>query len=216
MNEPKSAQAGFTEMYRSVAPWDVDHPQREFVQRLGQITGDVLDAGCGTGEHSLWLARAGRRVLGIDFTEVAIERARQKQAARGLDATFQVHDVTRLDQLTFATTDDGQVDCVIDSGLFHCLDDPGRAAYVSGLAQVVRPGGHVFLMCFSELEPGSDGPRRVSQPELEQAFADGWKFDSIDPARFEIIPDLTGFEFSPGGPKSYFCTIRRQPQAGDA
>jgi hypothetical protein len=40
-------------------------------------------------------------------------------------------------------------------------------------------------MCFSDEEPGTEGPRRVSRRELSDAFADGWEIESIEPTQFE-------------------------------
>ena len=56
-------------------------------------------------------------------------------------------------------------DSVIDSGLFHVFSDDDRRRYVEGLAHVLKPGGRLFLLCFSDEEPGTQGPRRVSQKE---------------------------------------------------
>jgi hypothetical protein len=80
---------------------------------------------------------------------------------------------------------------------------------VAGLANVVKPGGRVFLMCFSNAEPGTDGPRRVSERELRDAFSKGWEIESLKPSRFETRADLKEFTFSPGGPKTWFAIIRR-------
>ena len=60
---------------------------------------------------------------------------------------------------------------MIDSGLFHVFSDQDRQRYVEGLAAVLKPGGRLFLMCFSDEEPGTQGPRRVSKQELHDAFA---------------------------------------------
>ena len=99
---------------------------------------------------------------------------------------------------------------MIDSGLFHVFSDDDRRRYVEGLAQVIEPGGRLFLMCFSDEEPGTEGPRRVSQQELYDAFADGWEVESVQPVRFEVNPELTDITFSEGGPKAWFAVVRRK------
>src|SRR3954447_9058867 len=76
------------------APWDIDGPQ-PVIARLadgGAFAGTVLDAGCGTGENALPLAALGLSVVGVDVAETAIGIAREKAAARGLDAEFLVAD----------------------------------------------------------------------------------------------------------------------------
>ncbi len=100
-------------------------------------------------------------------------------------------------------------DSVIDCGLFHVFSDEDRARYVTGLASVVKPGGKIVMMCFSDKEPPGDGPRRVSQDEIRDAFAQGWDVESIKEARFETRPDLKDIRFSEGGPFAWFCVIRR-------
>ena len=55
----------------------------------------------------------------------------------------------------------------------------------------MKPGGRLFLLCFSDDEPGEQGPRRVSQKEIEVAFAKGWAVESIEPTRFKVRPART-------------------------
>src|SRR5437868_610901 len=54
------------------------------------------------------------------------------------------------------------------------VSDEDRRRYVEGLATVLKPGGRLFLLRFSDEEPGTPGPRRVSKEELHDAFAGGW------------------------------------------
>ena len=97
----------------------------------------------------------------------------------------------------------------IVSGSFHVFSDGDRKRYAEALATVLKPGGRPYLMCFSDDEPGTQGPRRVSKKELHTAFAQGWDVESIEPTRVETRPDLKEFTFSEGGPKAWFAVIRR-------
>ena len=81
--------------------------------------------------------------------------------------------------------------------------------FVAGMATVLRPGGQLFIWCFSDEEPGSEGPRRISQLEIRDSFHDRWKVQSIEATRFEAIPPPVGPNFSPGGPKSWLAKIER-------
>jgi hypothetical protein len=74
---------------------------------------------------------------------------------------------------------------------------------------VLRPGGKLFLLCFSDEEPGTQRPRRVSRQEIEDAFSQGWSIESIEPSRFEVRPDLKDLTFSEGGPRAWFVVVRR-------
>jgi SAM-dependent methyltransferase len=197
-------RALFENLYAGPAPWDIGKPQRQFTAIAAKVFSPVLDAGCGTGENALFFAARGLQVIGIDFVEEAIRRARVKAAERGLHAEFLVEDATALGDWgeLFAS--------VIDCGLFHVFSDDDRRRYVKGLARVLEPGGRLFLMCFSDEEPGTEGPRRVSRQELYDAFADGWEIEFLQPTQIEINPAFTEFTFSEGGPKAWFAVIRRQ------
>ncbi len=193
----------FADLYSGKAPWDIGKPQAAFLQVADKIAGSILDAGCGTGENALFFAQRGHEVTGIDFLAEPIARAKQKAAERGVAATFLVRDALTLNEFPDV------FDNVIDCGLFHVFRDEDRTRYVAGLAAVLKPGGRLWLMCFSDEEPGEHGPRRISRGELERTFAGGWKLGSIEPTRFEVHPDLPDFTFSPGGPKAWFVTATR-------
>ena len=49
----------------------------------------------------------------------------------------------------------------------------------------------------------------MSRRELQDAFAEGWVIESIEPARFEVRPDLKDLTFSEGGPRAWFVVVRR-------
>jgi cyclopropane fatty-acyl-phospholipid synthase-like methyltransferase len=192
-------------MYQGQAPWDTGRPQPAIVKlaQAGQIRGSVLDVGCGTGENLLYLAAGGHEAWGLDFVPVAIQRARTKAAERGIAAHFVVGNALELNKLG------RQFDTVIDCGLFHTFADEQRPVFVRGLTEVLRPGGLLHVLCFSDEEPGSEGPRRISRQEIRDAFQDGWKVQQIEPIHFESIPRPDGPKFSPGGPKAWLATIER-------
>src|SRR5437764_19703 len=152
-------RATFENAYAGQAPWDIGKPQAPFVAVAERVTSPVLDAGCGTGDAALFFAARGHRVTGIDFLDEPIRRARAKAAGRGLAVEFLVKDALTLGDW------DARFASVTDSGLFHVFSDADRLRYVQGLGHVVEPGGRLFLMCFSDEEPGTQGPRRVSRRE---------------------------------------------------
>jgi SAM-dependent methyltransferase len=186
------------------APWDIGRPQPAFARLAddGLLAGRVLDAGCGTGEHTLLAASAGADAVGIDLSALAIERAREKAAARGIKARFEVANALNLADLGLT------FDTIIDSGLFHVFDDSDRARYVEGLASVLRPGGTCHLMCFSDRQPGTVGPRRVTQEELRAAFGDGWAVLSVVADQFDLQPSFAGL-FGSASAEAWLATIER-------
>jgi cyclopropane fatty-acyl-phospholipid synthase-like methyltransferase len=134
---------------------------------------------------------------------VLLEVTEDEPAVERLGIPLRVMDALALKELPEV------FDSVIDSGLFHVFGDEDRRRYVEGLASVLKPGGRLFLLCFSDAEPGDQGPRRVSKKEIEDAFADGWVVESIEPSRYEVRPDPTDPSFSDGGPKAWFVVVRR-------
>jgi cyclopropane fatty-acyl-phospholipid synthase-like methyltransferase len=171
----------FDAAYQGRPPWDIGRPQKEFVElvRRGELTGSVLDIGCGTGENALFFAAEGFEVWGIDSVPKAIQKAQKKADDRGLTVHFLVLDTREILLLnrTF--------DTVTDSGFFHTLSDEDRPVFVDTLAAVLSPGGRYFMLCFSDLEPGGYGPRRITQREIQDSFCHGWSINYIRPAVFE-------------------------------
>ena len=170
----------FPEMYEGRPPWEIGGSQPELLRAFDELApvGSVLDLGCGTGEHVLELVRRGCEAWGLDSTAAAIEQARAKAAERGLEATFVVGDALELGGLgrTF--------DWVLDSGLFHVLDDEERRRYLAELPQVLPVGGRHLMLGFGRDPVRQVGPQGYDAGELRAFFA-GWEEELLRPASFE-------------------------------
>jgi SAM-dependent methyltransferase len=159
------------------APWVIGEPQPAVValEREGLIRGRVLDAGCGTGEHTILLTELGYDVLGIDFSAAAVELARANAERRGAAARFEVADALALSGAP-------RFDTVLDSALFHVFDDADRVRYLAALHAVCHPGAALHLLALSDVEPGI-GPR-ISEATVRAPFGDGWDLVDLRPSRY--------------------------------
>jgi len=121
--------------------------RNKFARLLDQaIPGDarILEMGCGTGQMSLYLARADRLVVGADLTRTSLELA--VAAAQRF----------KLNRVLFVETDlhrpglcAGSFDVVYSSGVLHHTPNP-RAAFAS-IARLARPGGIIVLGVYNAI-----------------------------------------------------------------
>jgi len=164
----------FEDSYRrGEPPWVIDQPQPAVValEEAGALTGPVLDLGCGTGEHTILLARLGYRVLGVDAAPAAVERARERARAAGVAAEFTVADAMQPAAL-------GRFATVLDSALFHVFGAQDRARYARALTDVVEPGGQVVVLALSTRGPGF-GPQ-IDDDAVPAAFtAPDWTVEDL-------------------------------------
>ena len=174
----------WNEAYTGTPPWDIGRPQPVFeaLLRDGEIRpGRALDVGCGRGANSILLAKAGCTVTGIDVAPDALADARARAEASRLKASFIQGSVLELDRFF----PEGAFDTGIDCGLFHVMEDDERPVYARHVHRVLRRGGSYFMMCFSDKQPGTEGPRRVSKSEIEGTFSGLFRINYIREAAFE-------------------------------
>jgi SAM-dependent methyltransferase len=161
-------------IYRISKPrWDDGSipPQVAQLASLKGETGNALDLGCGTGTHSIYLARQGFAVTGVDYSPTAIRQARQKASLAGVKPEFFVHDVTRLEFLR------GPFDIALDVGCFHGLDTTGRQRYALELNRLLQPGSILLVWGMGRLGFG------LFPNALEKAFTPGFKLVKVEPSQ---------------------------------
>jgi arsenite methyltransferase len=111
--------------------------------------GAVLDLGSGAGLDALLVAATGASVLGVDFSERMLSRARDSAKTMGLgNARFELGDAEAIPAAT------GSVDVGIVNGIFNL--NPAREEIFSELARVIRPGGELFTAELVLKGPRSD------------------------------------------------------------
>lgn len=121
-----------------------------------EARGRALDLGCGEGRNAIWLAKRGWAVVGVDYSEVAIERARKLAAGGGAQVDWVCEDITAY---------------AADPHAFHLVLvsylHVGRAERRRVLARIVEalaPGGELFLIghALRNLAEGVGGPQDPS------------------------------------------------------
>jgi tocopherol O-methyltransferase len=126
---------------------------------------DVLDAGCGVGGSSIWLAEnRGARACGINIQPLHLQLAREEARARGLDH------LVRFEERNYCDTgfEDASFDVVwaLES-VCHCDD---KLAFINEAYRVLRPGGRVMVADFFQLEADLD----EDEDRRMRLWLDGW------------------------------------------
>jgi len=107
----------------------------DYLEKKGYSNLDILNAGCGSGDLSILLAKAGHKVVGIDPSEEYIELARKRVEQSEVDCEFRVESIKNLSDKKF--------DCVIATDVLeHIKDDYGA---MEKLSFVTRPTGLIII-----------------------------------------------------------------------
>jgi SAM-dependent methyltransferase len=191
-----SRQLLFKTFYRlGFVPWD-GHPLakslRDLIEDDALPPGKALDIGCGTGDNSIYLAKHGWQVTGVDFVAKAVDKARAKAAANKVDVTFAKADATRLGSEGIGTG----FTLIVDNGCLHGMTDEDRNAYVREVTKVAAPQGRLLLVEF--IPGGSFGVPGIDQAEVQRRFAADWTplssgsepemdHNGKDPARYYLF-----------------------------
>jgi SAM-dependent methyltransferase len=174
-------------------PWDTKVTPPGVVELIeGEVLppGRALDLGCGTGTNCIYLARHGWEVVGVDFSILAIRRARRKARRAGVDCQFYRDDVTDLAFLA------DPFDLALDIGCLHSLPPERWKGYAAEVARLVQPGGLYLLYAFTP-RPDRSPSRGVAPQQVRSLFAPAFAVE-----REEIGKD-------PTGPRSAWYWLRR-------
>ncbi|MCN0151842.1 class I SAM-dependent methyltransferase [Salinispora arenicola] len=158
-------------LYRSpFNPKSTDNPDDALVDLVegpdALPRGRALDLGCGHGRHSIYLARQGWDVTGIDIVGHAVATARAKAAEAGVSPRLIAGDVTELTQLGVT----GSHSLIVDAGCFHGLPSRIRQRYVTAVTGAASPGATLLMLGLAR-HPVIKG---VTADELRQRFR-GWE-----------------------------------------
>lgn len=111
---------------------------------------EILECGCGGGQHTLFMAEVAKSVTSVDLNTVEIAR---KRVAHLDNVTFVEADLARMDL-------GRQYDVVICIGVIHHTDDP--TATFANIYRHCKPGGKVIIWTYSA--EGNELVRWVVEP----------------------------------------------------
>jgi SAM-dependent methyltransferase len=130
-------------------------PNRFVAEELGSLParGRALDVACGEGRNAIWLAKRGWTVTAVDYSEVALERARRLATEQHVDVEWIEADVTQFVPAS------GAFQLVLIAYLH--LPEAGRRAVLAHVASALAPGGTLFMIGHARenLTRGVGGPQ---------------------------------------------------------
>jgi 2-polyprenyl-3-methyl-5-hydroxy-6-metoxy-1,4-benzoquinol methylase len=149
----------------------------DFIEK--EIGGDrsirILDIGCGTGRHTVELARRGYRVTGIDLSASQIAKAREKAEAAGVEVDFRVTDARSLK----FNREFGLVQIICEGAFPLMGTDEENFAILEGAARAAKPGGKLILTTLNALFPLNHAVSDFEAKNLVEGTSDDHAFDQM-------------------------------------
>jgi len=192
----------FQERYKTGnTPWEIHRPDYNLINTVKQtviVPGRALDIGCGTGNNTIWLQQQGFTAIGIDSTELAIVRAREKAAEATVDCTFHVLDFLNAD------IPGVPFDFAFDRGCFHhFLEYDQLYHFAEKVARVLNHDGLWLTLTGSadETRPGP-GPPQLSARLIVNAVEPSFKVLSLVASHFDTDQEVPA--------KNWVCLMRKR------
>lgn len=126
--------------------WELGKPRKVLVELVDKgiiKPGKTLDLCCGAGTNTVYLAKKGFQVTGIDISSKAIEYAEEKAKEANVKIKLLVQNFLKL------PFDDEEFDFVFDMGCFHHVEIRDRSIFIKGVHRVLKKGGLYLMVCFS-------------------------------------------------------------------
>lgn len=165
-------------------PWDSGIAPPELVETVEGARalppGRALDLGCGTGTNTVYLARHGWDVVGVDLVDRAIKRAKRKARAAGVRPRLLSGDVTKLAELPTGAG----FSLLFDLSCYCGIPERRRDAYAAGVSRLAAPGATLLLFGYGH-EPGAPRGTYVDEDDLRGRFT-GWELVDATPGTNSI------------------------------
>jgi len=166
---------------------EVDFIEKDFGSN---INFSVLDVGCGTGRHSIELAKRGYNVTGIDLSEDQLKAAREKAKAAGVAVNFIQMDARKIQLIN--TFDRAIMLC--EGGFSLMETDKENFEILKNVVAMLNPGGKFIFNTLNALFPIFNSLKQFHEENKVIGVFENQTFDLMtfrDRNRYEI-PDDNG------------------------
>lgn len=184
---------------QQTTPWDSGLRSQELARVLDEHSIQpcrVLDAGCGSGTNSIFLAQRGFAVTGLDCSQHALDLGQEAALAAGVEVEWVCADLREW-QLS------EPFDLVFDRGCFHCVRrENSSAVAVDTLAKLCHKGSHLLVLTGNANEEREHGPPQLTENELRTELSTEFQVDQLREFYFE---DAGGVQ----GPLGWSCLLQR-------
>jgi len=167
-------------------PWHSEEPAALLVKAvsLRKAPGKALDLGCGTGVFSVYLAKQGYEVTGVDFIPKALEMAAKRAQAEKVKITWVLADL-----LFWKTVD--QFDLILDSGCLHTVASRNMHRYKKQLLSWTTPHTDFILAHWGRrylFDWRPVGPRRRTRQVLARFFSPKFREEAFEQEIMRGVP----------------------------
>jgi SAM-dependent methyltransferase len=128
-------------------------------------SGRAITLGCGVGRETIYLAKNGFEVIGLDFSPTAIKRARRRAQAERVKVKFVVDDLTNLQYVS------GTFDLITDFGALNDMSQEVRDLYMQNVLPLAYPGSYYLMFCFDN---------KLSAAEVRRRFGEYFEIEELD------------------------------------
>ncbi len=192
----------YRERYKSGdTPWEAGKPDFNLIEIVTKNpiqSCKVLDIGCGTGDNCIWLAQNGFQVVGIDTSDEAIEKAKEKASKTKVECDFMIANFlkSKIQAAPFGF--------VLDRGCFHSFNSKDdRRQFAQNAANHLDNAG-IWLTIVGNADEDRQGPGPPQRTAGEIILA-------VEPY-FEILL-LQSSHFGsnrPNPPRAWRCLLRKR------
>lgn len=148
----------------------------------------IIDIGCGTGRHSIELAKRGYSVTGIDLSESQLKCAREKAAEAGINIKFE-----RIDARLLKFKNEFDVALILCEGGFALMEtDEMNFVILQGAAKALKPGGTFIMTTLNAFFPLTHSLEKFMNSSTIEGTSSGHSFDTMtlrDTSTFEVMDD---------------------------